>query len=156
MSLSIGMHAACAELVGKGVDEVEFKLIYNSTVDGVCARTFHDSCDDLNVPTLTLVEGPYRDFVVGGYTAVPWRGNDNKFTIDPSSFLFKLHRPQANAAYRVQMYPPVSAAAGVYSGSSHGPVFGRGKLTVLLATNTDVKPAVGLTDILRRNLCHRL
>ena len=110
----------------KTVDDVDFVPLYDSASDGFCANKFHAACDEVDFPTLTLLRSETLQAAVGGFATVPWRKRDNQFTSDPASFLFRLHGTPTH--YDVQTYPPVQANAGIYSGSLHGPVFGRGKV----------------------------
>lgn len=126
MALAKALHAALAEVVGKAQNtaSVEFVLVYDSRLSGLCSAAFHESCDNMSVPTLVLLLDDSQSNAVGGYTTVPWRGDSNCFTPDPSSLLFQLCG--SPAAYRVKTFAPVSPSAGIYSGYGHGPVFGKG------------------------------
>ena len=128
MERSGDLHIACCKAIGKTADKVDFELLYDSCQQGVSATEFHAACDELDVPTLTVLLSANSQEAVGGFATVPWRKHDNTFASDPSSLLFRLRWSPTSRSYTVERCPPVTQDAGIYSGRSHGPVFGRGML----------------------------
>ena len=123
--LSAALQTACAEVIGEPVQQVKLTAIYEAKLTGSSIKQFHDSCDSLEAPTLTLLVNNTQTYAVGGYTTVPWRSEDHAFIPDPHSFLF--HLRGSSRGYESFLHGPLDHSASIYCGASAGPIFGRGK-----------------------------
>ena len=69
------------------LNNTSFKLLYQSSKDGVSASEFHAKCDGAS-GTLTVLKSQSSN-IFGGYTAADWSGW-SQYKNDPTAFLFSL------------------------------------------------------------------
>jgi len=92
------------------------ELLYRLTRDGDTPQAFHSNCDNKGT-TIIFIKNYYNEYRFGGYTTVPWKGN-NSYQPDSKAFVFSLTKrkkfPIKNASDRY--------AVGHYK--DYGPIFG--------------------------------
>ena len=102
--------------INPNIEKVSAKLIYSAQNDGDDSSIFHKLCDNINLPTLVIVESTDGN-IFGGYTRQSWDGNCI-YKIDPDSFIFSLDKKQK--AELTQKY------YSIYCNPKYGPTFGGG------------------------------
>lgn len=103
-----------------GTGPKKFDLIFNITVDGCNAATFHQKCDNQG-PTVTVLYNQ-QGSVYGGYTTVNW-DQSSSYKNDVNAFLFRL---QSSGSVAANKFPRNSNGSDVYCGTGYGPTFGSG------------------------------
>jgi len=93
----------------------EFYLIYNSKINGDSSESFHNKCDNLNFPTLTIIQSD-NNYIFGGYTKLKW-DKSNKWKKDNEPFIFSIN---LNKCYYIK------DNYSIYCGEFQGPTFGNG------------------------------
>jgi hypothetical protein len=73
----------------------KWTLLYRGTRDGLNAQSFHQKCDGVPYPTLTIIKAKLSGYIFGGFTNMTWRTtcsvvNSNVEEIKNDSFLFSL------------------------------------------------------------------
>ena len=92
------------------------ELLYRLTRDGDSPQAFHSRCDSKGT-TITFIKNYSNGYRFGGYTTVPW-GGDNNYKRDPKAFVFSLNYKKkfplknTNDSYAVGHY------------NNYGPIFG--------------------------------
>ena len=90
------------------------ELLYRLTRDGDTPQAFHSRCDNKGI-TITFIKNYSNGYRFGGYTTVPWTGN-NDYQPDSKAFLFSLNNKKkfpiknsndSNAVGRYQNYGPI-------------------------------------------------
>ena len=90
------------------------ELLYRLTRDGDTPQAFHSRCDNKGI-TITFIKNYSNGYRFGGYTTVPWTGN-NDYQPDSKAFLFSLNNKKkfpiknsndSNAVGRYQNYCPI-------------------------------------------------
>ena len=67
--------------------EICFKLLYRATRDGDSCDDFHSKCNDSpNISLIQLKDGR----IIGGYTTIPWKIENNSYIQDKKAFIFSL------------------------------------------------------------------
>lgn len=100
-------------------DLSSIKLIFQASVDGFSAATFHSKCDGV-LGTLFVAKSPNGN-IFGGYTEADWSGY-YQFKNDPNAFLFSLINN-----YNTPVKMPTSNPSMAINGySQYGPSFGSG------------------------------
>ena len=69
-------------------DNIDLDLLYRATRDGDSYYDFHSKCDDFapNISLIKLDNGK----IIGGYTTVGWKVEDNAYISDKDAFIFSL------------------------------------------------------------------
>jgi hypothetical protein len=95
----------------------EFKLLYNSSLDGFNTTSFHKNCDNKGA-TIWIAKIKNSKQLIGGYNPLDWDGHGRKNT--RSSFLFNIPNEKnisAKVSHNTTMY-------AIYCHSKHGPSMG--------------------------------
>ena len=95
------------------------KLIYQASVDGFSAQSFHSKCDGYQ-GTFIVMKSNYSN-IFGGYTSADWSGI-YQYKYDSSAFLFSLVNSY-NVSVKMNILNPNYA---IYASPSNGIYFGRG------------------------------
>lgn len=83
----------CIDLIKKWIDEInykniEFKLLYRASRDGLSAKEFHNMCDNQG-STITLCKTTSSK-VFGGFTNLDWDSTSGFKGNDPQAFIFSI------------------------------------------------------------------
>ena len=95
------------------------KLIFQASVDGFSAATFHSKCDGV-LGTLFVAKSPNGN-IFGGYTEAAWSGFGS-YKNDPNAFMFSL----LNNYNMTAKMPTTNPSTAIYASWEYGPVFGSG------------------------------
>lgn len=74
------------DYLGYNFENVQLSLCYKATADGDSPSDFRDRCGGLS-PLYVIIETT-EGYRFGGYTGVPFIGEENKFKRDESAFIF--------------------------------------------------------------------
>ena len=96
-----------------------FKLIYQASVDGFSASSFHSKCDGYQ-GTFIVMKSNYSN-IFGGYTSADWSGY-HQYKYDSSSFLFSLVNSY-NVSVKMNI---LNLNYAIYASPSYGVYFGSG------------------------------
>ena len=102
----------------------ELKKLYQATVDGDVARSFHLKCDGIpNTLVIIKSEGNRR---FGGFTTRQWSSPDSfDCQFDKNAFLFSLDKPKVYPFIGQEQYQNYSNNLyAIYSYKDYGPSFG--------------------------------
>ena len=145
-------------------DGHKMHLIYRASRDGMDAEAFHSRCGDASPSTLTLVrhrfrrstshysyhEGRESDHVVGGFSDIPWTASADGFKLvhSTNAFIFSLKHEVENersASFDPKMYDLREGHAdyAISTGSTLGPSFGTGDLTITFDGNNKATLTTG-------------
>ena len=105
--------------INPNIEKISAKLIYSAQNDGDDSSIFHKLCDNINLPTLVIVESTDGK-IFGGYTKKSWAGNSHKK--DPNAFIFFLDKRQKEEL-------PLKDHS-IYCNPSYGPTFGTGEICI--------------------------
>ena len=105
--------------INPNIEKISAKLIYSAQNDGDDSSIFHKLCDNINLPTLVIVESTDGK-IFGGYTKKSWAGNCHKK--DPNAFIFFLDKRQKEE-FPLKDY-------SIYCNPSYGPTFGTGEICI--------------------------
>ncbi len=97
-------------------DEVEFRLLYRSSIHGKMAKDFHQKCDNRG-PTITFIK-TVKGKRFGGFTSLNWESQGEYKMNDTSAFIFSLDYKK-KLKNNDQNYI-------IYNNSAYGPFFGGG------------------------------
>ncbi|KAL9253700.1 MTOR-associated protein MEAK7-like protein [Drosera capensis] len=92
-SRSVLLREEFAWLIGGALslqEQEEWKLLYNSSLNGQSFNTFMGSISDEGGPTVIIVKDK-DGYIFGGYASRPWERHSN-FYGDMKSFLFQLYK----------------------------------------------------------------
>ena len=70
-----------------GLNKTSYQLLYQASIDGFSANSFHSKCDGV-FGILTVIKSNNSN-IFGGYTSVDWSGN-YQYKYDQNAFLFSL------------------------------------------------------------------
>ena len=96
--------------------KISAKLIYSARHDGDDAKTFHNLCDKVHLPTLIIIE-TIDGKIFGGFTKESWEGN-NEYKIDEKAFIFSLDNKQKAKL--------INKNYAIFCSTLQGPTFGAG------------------------------
>lgn len=99
-------------------DSQKWKLIYQGSVDGFSANSFHSKCDQKR-NTLVIIKAN-NSSIFGGYTQEAW-SSDNLYKNDANAFVFNYTRENKLAMIKCSNSPNA-----IYCNASCGPIFGGG------------------------------
>lgn len=102
--------------INPNAEKLSAKLLYSAKIDGDDSLTFHKLCDDIDLPTLIIIESTDGK-IFGGFTKQSWDGNCI-YKIDSDAFIFFLDEKQ-KAELTQKNY-------SIYCNPSYGPSFGGG------------------------------
>ena len=95
----------------------ELKKLYQATIDGDGALSFHSRCDGIPNTLILIKSAGNRRF--GGFTSQSWYSNDNyTYVNDPNAFLFSIDKQ------KIYSYKNDGKTICNYKGG--GPIFGVG------------------------------
>ena len=103
----------------------EIKKLYQATVDGDLAKSFHKKCDGFANTLVIIKSGGNRRF--GGFTTIQWWSPDNKESYSPDkyAFLFSLDNKKIYPFIGQEHYYSYSNQKhAVYLNKDYGPSFG--------------------------------
>lgn len=131
----------------KKTTATKLELLFDSTIHGDSASTFHKLCDGHN-PTLIIIKPIVKhqknkisgnlnikqndvvksDIIIGGFTFLDWKGTQYKKDILKTSLLFSIKlndnsKKQSNKYNKYYCYKPENA---IYCFNKYGPTFGGG------------------------------
>lgn len=93
--------------------EVCFKLLHSTSIDGDSSTAFHTNCDQKG-PTLVLIKSA-KNNMFGGYTDINWdQSGSNKSSAN--CFLFSFNQQK--------IYPSSKTGFSILCNSANGPTFG--------------------------------
>ena len=95
---------------------IKTTLLYRLTRDGDNPQAFHSRCDNKGM-TIIFVKNYSNGYRFGGYTSVPWKG-DNNYHQDARAFVFSLNNKKK---YPIKNKSDQSAIGHF---SDYGPIFG--------------------------------
>ena len=91
---------------------IKYKIIFRSNIDGDCASTFHEKCDNIKNTLILIQASGNKRF--GGFTTETWDGNDiNKK--DEKSFIFSIDK--------MKIYDIIPGQNAINCNPDLGPVF---------------------------------
>lgn len=96
-----------------------FKLLYQASIDGFSAASFHSKCDGVQ-GTFIVMKSNYSN-IFGGYTSADWSGY-YQYKYDSSAFLFSLVNSY-NMSLKMNI---INTNTAIYTGSSYSVTFGGG------------------------------
>lgn len=98
-----------------------WKLIYQASVDGFSASTFHSKVDGIQ-GTLSVVKtiNQSSSFIFGGYTQADWNGGYGINKYDANAFIFSLTNSY-NVSVKMNVTDPANA---IYAGPNYLISFG--------------------------------
>ena len=69
-------------------NNISFKLLYRATRDGDSHDNFYSKCNEApNIAFIKINDGR----IIGGYTTVPWKSENNSFISDKEAFIFSIN-----------------------------------------------------------------
>ena len=68
--------------------EIYFELIFRATRDGDSSKNFYSKCEN-NSPTITIIKID-NGRIIGGYTTIPWKLENNSYISDENAFIFSI------------------------------------------------------------------
>ena len=108
-----------------------WKLLYRASEHNFSSTSFHQYCDPINEPTLTIIKTK-DGYIFGGYTTQSWNNSIffiveffidiEYYKIDNSAFIFTLKNPHDIAPTRFMK--KIEAFAPIESDPNYGPIFG--------------------------------
>jgi len=69
-------------------EKINFELLFRATRDGDSSKDFYSKCENSS-PTISIIK-INNGRIIGGYTAIPWKLEDNSFISDQNTFIFSL------------------------------------------------------------------
>ncbi len=117
--LDINLGIKLVNLTNLPLTKSPFQLLYQASIDGFSASSFHSKCDGVQ-GTFIVMKSNYSN-IFGGYTSADWSGN-YQYKYDSSAFLFSLVNSY-NMSLKMNI---ISTNNAIYTGSSYSVTFGGG------------------------------
>ena len=88
---------------------ISFKLLYRATMDGDSHDNFYSKCNEApNIAFIKINDGR----IIGGYTTVPWKSENNSFISDKETFIFSI-----NSKEKYNLKPNLNGNNAIYHNS---------------------------------------
>ena len=88
---------------------ISFKLLYRATRDGDSHDNFYSKCNEApNIAFIKINDGR----IIGGYTTVPWKSENNSFISDKETFIFSI-----NSKEKYNLKPNLNGNNAIYHNS---------------------------------------
>lgn len=121
-----------------GHKNVQFRLLYRGSRDGMSARSFHQKCDG-KANTVLVARSKNHGKVFGAFTVPKWMSHaKGQYQQDSSAFLFSITNQTKHAVYQ----HPDNAQ---YSKEAYGPTYGGGHDLFISPNFTQCNANLGYT-----------